>query len=298
MIRMLVVVTLITASIQGMPARVAEEFRSPPRPIAGGKFEASGIVQVPGANGFLFVDDNRRREIFWMEFTPEGTQRGLATSIPLVAEIVDPEGITTDGTFIYIVGSQSKSRRSGPGLMRFVFDPQRRRVERLEAVNDLQTFLANELAELRQAELNIEGLAWDPQDERLLLGLRAPLVDSKAVVVPVKLRQATMPLSAGNLRVEPPIYLDLSGAGIRSMDYDSGKRSFLIITGAALDKEDRDFRVVIWSPVLSRTPLQQLALFADKLKPEGITKANLQGRDVTVIVFDRSRYMIEFERPQ
>ena len=42
------------------------------RPIIGGTFEASGVVNVPGSNGVLFVDDSRTTEILWMELAPDG----------------------------------------------------------------------------------------------------------------------------------------------------------------------------------------------------------------------------------
>jgi hypothetical protein len=38
----------------------------------GGAFEASDVISVPGADGALFVDDNRPDEVFWMRLDQDG----------------------------------------------------------------------------------------------------------------------------------------------------------------------------------------------------------------------------------
>jgi hypothetical protein len=43
----------------------------------------------------------------------------------------------------------------------------------------------------RWVGLNVEGVAWDRQKRRLLLGLRSPVVNGHALVVPLKLRDQT-----------------------------------------------------------------------------------------------------------
>ena len=98
---------------------------APPR-IAGGTFEASGVVDVPGTNGVLFVDDNRTTEIFWMELTAERRQAGPAVKIPLGATVIDPEAMASDGAHYYLVGSQSIESTEGDGIIRFRFDASRR----------------------------------------------------------------------------------------------------------------------------------------------------------------------------
>ena len=147
--------------------------------------------------------------------------------VPLAADITDLEGITSDGEHVYVVGSQSKKSGSeGDGLVRFRFDPTTRRADRVERVQGLKAWLGANVAELKGVErgrgdevLNIEALAWDRERHRLLLGLRAPLAQGHALIVPLKLRDPARPLSGENLDVDgPAIRLDLGGAGIRSLD--------------------------------------------------------------------------------
>jgi hypothetical protein len=140
--------------------------------------------------------------------------------------------------------------------------------------------------------LNIEGLAWDPRGRRLLLGLRAPVVDGHALIVPIKLTDSSASFSRENLRVDgATIRVRLNGAGIRSLEYDERRNAFRLIAGAGLDKENRDFRVVEWdgNPGL---PLRDISTFSRRLKPEGITGAVLDGRSVSVIVFDAGRFAV------
>ena len=269
------------------------DFLNNPRTIAGGGFEVSGVVHINGTNGFLFVDDDNTKHVLWLELASDGTQKGKAARIPLGAEIVDPEGMTTDGKYIYIVGSQSKRQSSsGVGLMRFVFDSQRRMIHSVESIRELKSFLAKALVELRNTDINIEGLAWDPMQNRLLLGLREPLDNGRALLVPLTLRQPGGPLSNDNINVGPPIPLHLDGEGIRSIEYDPSRKAFLVITGASQNKEDREFRLLLWSGTASVDSPPILRRFPSKLKPEGVTMATLDGSETHMLVFDVGRYSI------
>jgi len=77
-------------------------------PFDGGPFESSGVVYVPGSDAVLFVDDGKPREIYWMQLDGSGRQKGAVKSVPLGVEIDDPEDITTDGKYFYVVGSHTR----------------------------------------------------------------------------------------------------------------------------------------------------------------------------------------------
>jgi hypothetical protein len=271
-----------------------------PRPIAGGPFEASGVVQVPGTNQVLFVDDGRTREVFLMELAPDGSQKGAAQAIDLGADVTDLEGITTDGRHFYAVGSQSKkSGFDGDGLVRFTFDPATRRVAGMERIQGLKAWLAANVAELRGTEtrvgddvLNIEGLAWDPRGQRLLLGLRAPIVGGAALIIPIKLIDSTAGFTRENISVDVgALRVPLNGAGIRSLEYDAHAGAFRIITGAGANDETLEFRIVEWDGVAGG-PVREVVSFNRRLKPEGITRIMLDGRQRSVIVFDVGSFVI------
>ncbi|HYO99080.1 MAG TPA: DUF3616 domain-containing protein [Pyrinomonadaceae bacterium] len=272
-----------------------------PAAFVGGTFEASGVAHVPGTDGVLFVDDGRPDEVFWMRLGEEHSQTGAIKAIKLGASVIDLEGITTDGSHFYVVGSQSKSKGGDlTGLVRFRFDAQGQRVEGVEAISGLKLFLSENVAELRgmgdrkykDGGINVEGIAWDARGERLLLGLRSPVVDGQALVVPVRLRDPRGAFSYDNLVVEgaKAIKLPLGGAGIRSIEYDERVKAFRVLSGAAANSEKANFKLLEWDGDASRPVLREAGEFDRKLKPEGVTRVTSGGQDFTFIVFDTSGY--------
>ena len=271
-----------------------------PVPIAGGTFEASGVAHVPGTTQFLFVDDDRPAEVFVIEVTPEGKQRGGAVSVPIAVRVTDPEGMTWDGRHFYVVGSQSKlTGTDGDGLVRFLYDPATRRVDRVESIRDLKGWLASHVPELRGIDrkvgdhvLNIEGLAWDPIGRRLLLGLRAPVIDNHALIVPLALPPAGERFTRETIRLAgETIRLPLGGAGIRSIEFDEVSRHFRLVTGATLNDESLDFHVVAWDGE-EDVRFDAAQRFDRHLKPEGLVTAFDEAGAMTVLVFDTSRILI------
>ena len=290
---LLMTILFSVAAVTRMAGAVAE-----PVLINGGPFEASGVVHVPTTRSVLFVDDGRNHEVFWLELNADGTQKAAAVPVAVQADVTDPEGITHDGTHFYVVGSQSKKTGvDGDGLVRFRFNPETRQTDRVERVQGLKRWLADNVAELRgtagmlgDRALNVEGLAWDPVRKRLLFGLRAPVVDGQALIIAVKMRNPEGPLDGDNLVAESgkAIRLSLGGAGIRSIEYDASASAFRIITGGGPTKETRDFRILEWNG--DRDEVRELGRYSSKLKPEGITSALIEGKPRTLIVFDTGRF--------
>jgi hypothetical protein len=269
--------------------------------FTGGMFEASGVVHASGTDGVLFVDDGRPDEIFWMRLDAKGAQAGAIKPVPLGVSVVDLEGITTDGAFFYVVGSQSKSKGSDQaGLVRFRYDAQQQQVEGAESVSGLKRFLSENVAELRgmgdksykSGGINIEGVAWDPQKNRLLLGLRSPVINGQALVTPLKMRDPHGPFALSNFEVEgaKAIRLSLAGAGIRSIEYDGHSRAFRILTGAAAKIEKTDFKLWEWNGEENQPALRESDMFDRELKPEGVTRFSSGAGAFTFIVFDSSGY--------
>ena len=274
---------------------------APMTSFSGGTFEASGVVHVPGTDGVLFVDDGRPNEIFWLQLGEDRKQAGAIKNIDIATSIIDLEGITTDGTYFYVVGSQSKAKGADQaGLARFTFDAASRRAVGTQAATGLKKFLAENVAELRGMEntkyndggINVEGVAWDPQNNRLLLGLRSPIVEGHALVVPLKLRDPKASFSFDNLEVEErkAIRLPLGGAGIRSIEYDDSRKAFFLITGAGPNAEKMDFKTWEWSGNVETPALREIETFDRRLKPEGITRVANGAEDFIFIVFDTSGY--------
>ncbi|MEO8481364.1 MAG: DUF3616 domain-containing protein [Acidobacteriota bacterium] len=268
-----------------------------PLPFQNGTYEASGVVDVPGANGVLFVDDGHPKHVFWMGVTDSGTEATPVTPVNLGAQVPDMEDIARDGRFFYVVGSQSQGGgRNTDGLVRFQFDPATKAVSDVQNATGLRQMLSASLPELlgggrRSAGLNIEGLAWDASKSRLLLGLRSPMAGTDAVIVPITLRDARAPLTTENLEVGAVVRLPLTGRAIRGLGYDPERRLVLILAGASTYGPGLPFALYEWDGA-SPAGLREIATFPQHEKPEGVTRIRLGGRVRTLIVFDTSGFLV------
>lgn len=264
---------------------------SAPRPFRNGTYEASGVVEVPGAGGVLFVDDGRPKHVFWMGVSADGDTSAVVP-VPIGAQVPDMEDIAFDGRYYYVVGSQSQGGgRQADGLVRFTFDASTRAVDQVERVTGLRQLLAAALPGLtggrRQDGLNIEGLTWDAAGARLLLGLRGPMAGSDAVIVPIAIRDRMAPLSGEALTVGTPIELPLQGRAIRGLGYDADRRIVLVLGGASTNGPGVPFVLYEWDPRAPAGP-RPVATFPREQKPEGVTRLHVGGRVRTLVVFDSS----------
>ena len=269
----------------------------------GGTFETSGAVFVRGANGVLMVDDARQGEVLWMKLDEAGRQVGPVTPIQTGATVLDPEAITSDGSYYYIVGSQSDPNGGDRNaLVRFTFDAASQTVTKAEVLTNLRDFLLSNVPELNtglkaaDGGLNIEGIAWDFKRGQWLLGLRAPFSkDGSALLVAIKLRNPAGAFSVDNLQLAEPnvIPLKLGGFGVRDIQYDLESSSFLIISGAPENVAKSDFILWEWTGDQSgsETALRREQDLDPKLKPEGIASADVGGRKFVLVVCDASAYL-------
>ncbi|MGH9838245.1 MAG: DUF3616 domain-containing protein [Blastocatellia bacterium] len=267
----------------------------------GGPLEASGVQTVAGSNGVLIVSDNRRSEVLWMQLDENGEQTGSIKDIPLGVKFKDPEAITYGNGFYYLVTSQSDPRDGADNaIVRFAFDPQTQAVKgQAEIINDFRAFVLANITDnsLKVAAnaagvdggLNIEGIAWDPNEGRLLLGLRSPQVGKNAAILPLRLRDPQGAFATANLQVETPIYLSLGGQGVRDITYDARLRTFLIISGMPETEQKTDFGVWEWSG--ADTNATRLMTLDEKMKPEGLTSFKLNDRSFVFIVGDAGSYV-------
>ncbi|HEX6623286.1 MAG TPA: DUF3616 domain-containing protein [Pyrinomonadaceae bacterium] len=298
-----VLCSLALSSCGGTPPPPGGQVLNSMTAFEGGKFDASGVAAVPGTDGVLFVDNGREGEVCWMSLDRDGRQAGAIKPVGLGVGIEDLEGITTDGTYFYVVSSQSKPKAiAKEGLVRFKFDARSQSVEAVEAISGLKSFLVENVAELRgegdrkgkDGGVNIEGLAWDTRRGRLLLGLRSPIVDGHALLVPLKLRDPRGAFSVDNLEVEgsKAIRLSLGGVGIRGVEYDGRANVFRILSGATEEQEQTDFGLWEWNGDERQPVLRETNRFDNSLKPEGVARVTVGSRDLMLVVFDASGYAV------
>jgi Protein of unknown function (DUF3616) len=294
---------LVYLSRRGMLATSGSDALDSMTAFTGGKYEASGVAYAQGTDGVLLVDNGRPGKAFWMRLDQSGKQVDPIKAVDLGVSIEDIEGITTNGRYFYVVSSQAKPKAANKeGLVRFKFNTQSQAAEGVESISGLKGFLIEKVDELREeggkkgkhGGINIEGIAWDPRRERLLLGLRSPIIDEQALLVPLRLRDPRGALSVDNVEVEDSklIRLPLGGYGIRGIEYDWRKNVFRILTGAAEDQDRTDFVLWEWNGDESHPALKETAKFDGSLKPEGVARVKAGSRDFTLIVFDASGYTV------
>ncbi len=266
--------------------------------------EASGVAFAPGLNGVLFVADSSVGEAHWMQLGENGIQVGSINPIPLNVSFKDPEALTYGNSFFYLVTSQSDpSYGAQNAIVRFEINSETRTLRgQPEIITDFRSFLLQNVPTIatsgapdgRQGGLNIEGIAWDPNKERLLLGLRGPQIGGQggqAALVPLKLRDPRGKFTRENLKVDQPevIVLSLGGQAVRDITYDAQLKSFLIISGSPEVVQKTEFGLWEWDGQ-SPTPIKLMTLEEDK-KPEGVTSVTINGRSFAFVVGDAGSYL-------
>ncbi|MBO0724167.1 MAG: DUF3616 domain-containing protein, partial [Blastocatellia bacterium] len=282
------------------PFEPSDDWKRLDNGLFGGKLEASGVAYAPGLNGVIFVSDNRGGEAQWMQLDENGQQVGAIKKIPLGVNIIDPEAITYGNSSFYVVASQADPNAGAANsIVRFNINPETQTLRgQPEVISDLRPFLLKNVAEIASlgappggnGGLNIEGLAWDPTNERLLLGLRSPQVGGKAVIIPLKLQDPHGPFRIENLKVENVIVIPLDEQGVRDITYDQNLKDFLIISGEPETAEKTGFGLWEWSGQPDAEPTRLMDL-EEKMKPEGITSVTINGHSFAFVVGDAGSYL-------
>jgi hypothetical protein len=239
-----------------------------------------------------------------MQLDQNGKQLGKITPILLNVNFKDPEALTYGNSFFYLITSQSNPADGEQNaLIRFELNPETRTLRsQPEVITDFRSFLLQSVTTIsasgapdgRQGGLNIEGLAWDPNRERLLVGLRGPQIGGpggQAAIVPLKLRDPRGKFTRENLKVDQPevIVLSLGGQAVRDITYDPQLKSFLIISGVHEGGQRTDFGLWEWDGQ-SATPTKLLTL-EDEEKPEGVTSVTINGNSYIFVVGDAGRHI-------
>jgi pSer/pThr/pTyr-binding forkhead associated (FHA) protein len=268
----------------------------------GKSVEASGVAFAPNLNGVLFILDSSEGEANWMQLDENGAQVGSIKKIPLGVSFKDPEALTYGNSFFYLITSQSDPKDGlKNAIVRFEINPETQTLRNQPAIiTDFRSFLLQNVSAISvigapegvKGGLNIEGIAWDPNKERLLLGLRGPQIGTQAVLVPVKLRDPHAGFTRENLKIDEPnvILLPLEGHGVRDITYDPNLSRFLIISGAPETAPKTDFGLWEWGGQLDSKPVKIMTL-ESKMKPEGITSVTINNRSYAFVVGDAGSYL-------
>lgn len=267
------------------------------QPGSGWTGELSGVGRLPDGT-FVLADDETRSVVFVWDGNPAHPPRRRAIGLALD----DLEGVAADSSgFLYLLTSHSPTRR---GRVR----RERERLARLapetpsggvssgstgssgwavspgsaasrgsatpgiDVVEDLTTVVLDLLGS-RRSQLNLEGLAWYPPGDRLLVGARSPLREGKGQVLAVgpvgrlfdaaRLRGSTVGL---DLDVHA---LDLGGRGIRSLAYDPWRGVVWVLAGP-IDGERVEYALFLWTPGGATIEAVEAPELAEVRQPEGV----------------------------
>jgi hypothetical protein len=192
--------------------------------------------------------------------------------VPLSEPLDDLEAAAADSLGrVYLLTSHSLTKKGAAradrrhlarltGLMPLTPKPV------LEMADDLLGPLTAALG-VPAGAINLEGLAWYPGADELLLGLRAPLDGNLAMVVGLGPIEDLF----GRGKTERPIVhrLDLAGGSVRSLDYDRWRRQVWVLAGPA-GTDTGDFALYLWDPV-TKALVRQVAPDLDRLRqPEAV----------------------------
>lgn len=270
-----------------------------------GIHEPSAIVQLPDGR-FLVAEDEKAHSFSLLAISLDGK----VDSTPLTPgffeggdsfwKLDDLEGLTVDSTgTVYAITSHSRDgdgdeKKSRNKLARFHI--KGKRIRDSEVNDALKPALLKAhpalaaAAEIRDVKisggLNIEALEITPDQQRLLIGFRSPLLDGRAIIASVENPSAIFDANAAP-RLAPRLEtLDLGGNGLRGMSWLPALNGYLLIAGP-VGREPTPFRLWFWSGQPG-APARQVTLpgVQGLEHAEGISPAIIDGQPRIVIVSD------------
>lgn len=269
-----------------------------------GIYEPSAIQQLPDGR-FLVVEDEKQHPFSLVTINADGRVGSTPLNPePLEAgdsfgKLDDLEGIALDRAgYLYAITSHSRDgdgdeKKSRDKLVRFRIEGGRVVAPRvtgglkpvLMAVYPVLAAAAGIRDVKAGGGLNIEALEISPDQQRLLIGFRSPLIDNRAIIAYVDNPSAIF-------EEEPPRIssalekLDLDGNGIRGMSYLPALDGYLIISGP-VTRETVQFRLWFWSGRRG-DPARHVSVpgLSGFEHAEGVSAAVIDGRQRVIIVSD------------
>ena len=272
------------------------------------KLEASGVTLRPGSSELILAGDRHADRLFRVTLDEAGLPAGEPLPFPVLnpaepsGTFSDPEALTYGNGFFYLLCSQSDPVDTRQHrLLRFDLDPVTHLTRGpVEVIGNLRDLLLNGIPEIATigarpgsvGGLNAEGLAWDPNHERLIVGLRSPLIGDQAILVPLKMREPNGPFESANLALSNPsiMLLPLGGQGIRDLTYDPRLKSFLILSGPSENRPEDNFGLWEWSGRPESRPTRLFLLEAE-MRPEAILSLSVGQVDFLIITGDNGHYL-------
>lgn len=280
-----------------------------------GVSDASGAVCLePGGTRFLVASDEDQ-DVTRIRLYDAAVDGDAIEEFPLAREKLnpDPEEPELDleaaawlGERIVWIGSHSRSKKGKLRASRHrLFATELSRKGGKPALTVTGTPYCTLLADLgerwpsleldpklppKEGGLSIEGLANTSSSGELLIGLRSPLIDGKALII--QLSNAAEVLDSGETpRFGQPLLLDLAGCGIRSIEFWPERQRFVVLAGPAGD--NGDFGLYWWTGAAAPQPEHidavrfSLMKLGEGVSPEAVF---IEARsEILYVLFDEGR---------
>ncbi len=272
-----------------------------PRHALAGLYEPSGLAML--ADGRILVVEDEMlsplsvlRPDDVMAALPFASKPEPVSGPPDALRLDDLEAATSDADgHVFMITSHSRTNhgnrfKSREKLVRFRLDGN----EIVDAaiitnLRDQITELTRDLAKAGRRGrgrhgLNIEGMAYDPAGNRLLIGLRQPVVNGQAVLLPLPEPDREFSNDPPSPLLGEPVYLDLAGGGIRAMAYSPALGGFLIMSRQ--EKHGEAFKLWFWNPHDGDPRQIRLAPEINLKNAEGLAVVRQNGSERIMLVFD------------
>ena len=249
-----------------------------------GPCDASAAVALDASHFVVGNDEHNTLQIYRQGQAAPVASLNLSNFLATAAdEESDIEGAAAIGTRIYWITSHGRNSKgkARPSRRRFFATevvpgqpPTVRPVGRayadllrdMLAADPLKPYrldAAARLAPEADGGLNIEGLA-ATADGKLLIGLRSPLQQQRALLIPLDNPDAV--IAGERARFGAPLELDLGGRGIRSIERFAS--SYLIVGGPNADRGS--FALFRWSGQSGDQPTPVAQSDLQDLRPEAL----------------------------
>ncbi len=279
------------------------------RQPCGKLYEPSGVTQLLDGR-LLVVEDEKNNPIRLLslltsEHGESVSTTPLQTSLPTVSgrsdlgELADLEAVALDNNgFVYAITSHSLTRKGKSSTAReklVRFKVKGDSVSDVGVVLDLKSAIIKLDKALKKSShvtdvkenngFSIEGMSFDQNKQKLLIGLRTPVMDKKAVLLVLKNPQAMFEKGEPPKFKRKPIYLDLDKGGIRAITFDATLNGYLILSRH--EKKGKKFKLWFWDGKENQAPVRvRIKGKLDLSNAEGITPILIGGEKKIMFVFD------------
>ncbi len=274
-------------------------------PLAG-IYEPSAVVQLSDGR-FLVVEDEKEHPFSLFALAPDGVvadrtplEQGLFDFNDSFWKLDDLEGLALGiSGEIYAITSQSLDGRGGrkksrEKLVRFrieddrVVDPRTAKglKDALLAAHPALAASASIVDVKGGGGFNVEALDLAADGQRLLVGLRSPLLDGRAIVACVENPRGIFEHDEAPRIAPALVTLDLNGHGIRGMAWVPCLDGHLVISGP-VSGEAGQFRLWFWKGGVA-DPARPVDVpgVTDLARAEGVSPAVIDGQPRIVLVSD------------